>query len=333
MSLFSRFSKTAENPDEKPQRWQVTYSVDLINNGPTDQPVSLILPVPRSISSQKLESQPTFSTPPTSTELDNVYANQYAVWALSLKPKQQITISETINITTNPVKHALPSGMTLASYVGKPRVEHYCKPNRFIEPNNLQIQKLAANLSSGVSDLAKIIESFNQYLLDNLTYGNPIPGLYRAQDAIRSLASLGTVGVPTDCGGYDTLLVSMLNTCGIPARIVSGFWLRPSTNYSLQTTTSPPMHAWVEILLPDGSWLPADPSVEQLRRFGRSKKIGGLGELGSDRLITSVGCDLTLDVGGQKLPVDILQCPLLYPANPEIILNYSVSGSLLKSTN
>jgi transglutaminase-like putative cysteine protease len=109
--------------------------------------------------------------------------------------------------------------------------------------------------------------------------------------------------------------------------VVSGFWLSPSISYKLKAKSSPQMHAWLAILLPDGRWIPADPSVEQLRRLGRSRKIGVLGEVGSDRVEMSVGCDFDLQINNATIRTDILQTPIIHPQNPSISLSYSVSAS------
>jgi len=83
----------------------------------------------------------------------------------------------------------------------------------------------------------------------------------------------------------------------------SGFWLGYEKNG---------MHAWLEVQLPDGRWLPADPSVEALRKAGRIKKSGGLGFVGSDRAVFSYGCDIQLD-NQFGYAVDILQVPFILP--------------------
>jgi hypothetical protein len=106
-----------------------------------------------------------------------------------------------------------------------------------------------------------------------------------------------------DCGGYDTLFASICLALGIPARIVAGYWLGYKQNL---------MHAWLELQLPNGQWLPADPSVEALRKVGRSKKIGGLGKIGSDRIAFSYGCDIKL-FEYKNVVVDILQVPFILP--------------------
>jgi transglutaminase-like putative cysteine protease len=134
---------------------------------------------------------------------------------------------------------------------------------------------------------------------------------------------------PVDCGGYDTLLISLLNASGVPACVVSGFWLSPVIGHMSDVICPPSMHAWLAILLPDGKWIPADPSVEQLRWLGRSRKIGALGEVGSDRLVMSVGCDFDLQINNTTIRTDILQTPIIHPSNPSISLSYSITSSRL----
>lgn len=58
-----------------------------------------------------------------------------------------------------------------------------------------------------------------------------------------------------------------------------------------------------------GQWWPLDPSVESLRRHARTKKSGGFGQVGSDRIVVSHGCDLKLTVGDLSVEAPILQHP------------------------
>jgi hypothetical protein len=103
----------------------------------------------------------------------------------------------------------------------------------------------------------------NEFVIEYLTYGNPIDGLYTAREAREKRI--------VDCGGFDTLLQDELKKEGFKSTVISGFW------------NDGKMHAWIEI---DGG-IPADPSVEYLRRHGRTKKSGELGFVGSDRIAIS----------------------------------------------
>jgi len=68
-------------------------------------------------------------------------------------------------------------------------------------------------------------------------------------------------------------------------------------------------------MLPNGQWLPADPAVESLRKQQRTKKVGQLGFVGSDRIAFSYGCNILLEIKGQEKRADILQNPLVFPQN------------------
>lgn len=127
-----------------------------------------------------------------------------------------------------------------------------------------------------------------------LHYGAPIPGLYTLAD-VRRLPEV-------DCGGFSVYLLSLLAIAHVEARLVAGFW----AGYSNNT-----MHAWVEALLPNGTWFPLDTSTDWLRQRRRTKKMGGYGELGSDRIVISVGSDHVIQHQQQTYTVGMLQLPMI----------------------
>ncbi len=112
--------------------------------------------------------------------------------------------------------------------------------------------------------IAPEITRANQFVIEYLTYGNPIDGLYTAQEARDKRV--------VDCGGFDTLLQDELKKKDIESNVVAGFWSDGN------------MHAWLEI-----GTIPADPSMEYLRKHGRTRKSGMLGFVGSDRIAFSTG--------------------------------------------
>ena len=328
MSISSRFRSFFSKSDANgPQRRKVVYSVFVTANQATS--ANLILPIPPKTTTQMIENEPVFSIPPTTIATENKYGNRYAVWSLDLSAKQTKEIKMSLGITIAPVQltDALKS-IDLSSDYTSDEAKKYLTGNRYIEPTDSRIKEIASEIVTKNKTLATVVNACNDHVVKTLKYGNPIPGLYSASQALSEPL--------VDCGGYDTLLVSLLNACGVPARIVSGFWLSTPQQLSVigyWLSVTPEMHAWVEILLPDGSWLPADPSVEQLRKQKRSKKIGALGKIGSDRIIASFGCDMLIQVGGRTTPIGILQTPTIHPNNSNINLAYSVSASHLAPFN
>lgn len=311
------------------------YEVSLLNSG-AENTVSLVIPAPQDSALQTITTPPTFSIKPAAINSDPLYGNTYAVWTLHCKPNERKKLSMNLSLTTQAIQKSLPE-LSLSEYKRDENFFRYTRSSTSISPENPFIKKVASEILLKNTTLGLIASACNEYVIANLTYGNPIPGLYSATQVINQLTlrqAQGKANQPInqsthfDCGGYDTLLISLLNACGIPARIVSGFWLNLGSSfisYFLPHPSVPTMHAWIEIMLPDGSWTPADPSVEQLHRLGRSKKIGRLGEVGDDRIAMSVGCDLEINMNNQTVSLDILQTPFIYPACDNIKVNYSVA--------
>lgn len=139
-----------------------------------------------------------------------------------------------------------------------------------------------------------IIRACYDQTITKLRYGAPIPGLYTLADVLR---------LPeVDCGGFSVYLLSLLAAAGVQGRLVAGFWAGYATNS---------MHAWVEALLPDGIWLPLDPSTDWLRQHHRTKKFGGCGQIGSDRIVISVGSNHVIQHHQQAYAVGMLQVPMI----------------------
>lgn len=139
-----------------------------------------------------------------------------------------------------------------------------------------------------------VIQQCYDQTIAKLRYGAPIPGLYTLADVLR---------LPeVDCGGFSVYLLSLLAAAGVQARLVAGFWAGYVNNG---------MHAWVEAVLPDGVWLPLDPSTDWLRQHHRTKKFGGCGQIGSDRIVCSIGTEHELVVNQHMYQVGMLQLPMV----------------------
>ncbi len=186
----------------------------------------------------------------------------------------------------------------------------YTQPNRFINGDDKQIKQMAKKIVVKETNLYQIIKKIYSYTLNYLTYANPIEGLYSYHQALKEKK--------TDCGGFSTFFISLCHSLNIPSRLVVGFLVKEnllkkflSTFYVLRSTFhSLTIHAWPEILLPDGTWLPLDPSIEWRRKKGLTKREGELGYLPADRLVVSFGCDFKIKMGKLNYQFDILQKPI-----------------------
>lgn len=191
--------------------------------------------------------------------------------------------------------------------INREKLSFLTQTNRFIHPQHPKIRPLAKKIVGQEKNLFQITKKIYLFVLDYLIYDNPIEGLYS------DLESLDKKKV--DCGGFSTLIISLLNSLYIPARLVVGFLVKKSPlksflekfHFSYFSFQDLIIHAWLEILLPDNSWFPIDPSIEWRRNHGLSKREGGFGIIPSDRLVITYGCDLKYKTEKESYNLDIIQ--------------------------
>ncbi len=296
--LLNRFGKPFYS---KEKEYRASYHVEVKNISKSNQTGYLIIPVVKGTPEQTLLVEPNFS-PVADVKMEKIYGNSYAIWELALDPKEEKTFKQFFNIKVQPTT-GTPGKFTMDDYkkLDPNVISPYLAANDYINSTSKEIIELAQTIRGKETNVLTIVNKINEFVIGYLTYGNPITGIYSAHDALEKKT--------VDCGGFDTLFVSLCQAVQIPARVVSGFWAGYHFN---------DMHAWAQVMLPDGSWLGVDPSTEHLARSGRTRKSGKLGFLGSDRVAFSVGCDLELKAGGETFATDILQNPIIYPENNKL---------------
>lgn len=175
--------------------------------------------------------------------------------------------------------------------------------DRFINGKDIKIISITKKIVDQEKYLKKVVKKLFDYTLKHLIYGNPYEGLYSYNQALEKKV--------TDCGGFSTLLISLLQSLNIPSRLVVGYQLKPSLIKSFLsrfhivssvfalTFRSLYPHVWVEMKLPDGKWFPLDPTSSPV----------GFGLIPADRLVLSYGEDMELNIKGKKYRIDLLQKP------------------------
>ncbi len=252
--------------------------------------------------------------------------NQYQkITSLEIEPRKYKRFKENkwgndiVSFTLNDVKHyacinfnhkAISINQTIDSTFKINEYSRITNPDRFINGKDVQIQRLAKKIVGEEKSLAKTIKNIYRFVLTYLTYGKPNKALYTYKQALRERT--------TDCGGFSTLLLSLLQSVNIPSRLVVGYLLRPSlsklflTKLRIDSLTfrSLSMHVWVEILLPDDSWFPLDPSIEWQRVNNFTSSQGDFGIIPDDRLVLSYGEDFDLNIGTKNYKIDLFQSPV-----------------------
>lgn len=183
-------------------------------------------------------------------------------------------------------------------------------PNSLINGKDKTIINITKKIIGTEKRIDIIAKKLYIFTLEYLTYGKPIEGLYPYSQALKERV--------TDCGGFSTFLLSLFQSVGIHGRLVVGFIVKESiysklfSNFEFCTLNFEflIMHAWLEILLPDNSWFPMDPSVEWKRNKGLSKRKGGFGFIPADRLVVSYGEDFSINIKDKLYQIDIFQNPI-----------------------
>jgi transglutaminase-like putative cysteine protease len=197
---------------------------------------------------------------------------------------------------------------SLSDYSRK-NIDQYLQPNRFINGEDKKIKALVKKIIGKKTNLYQITKGLYNFSLKFLSYANPIEGLYSYHQALEKKM--------TDCGGFSTFYLSLLQAVRIPGRLVVGYLIKSNPLKDLlQLVKLSPftfknlyIHAWVEILLPNGVWFPADLSIEWKRNKGLTKEKGGFGFIPANRLVTSFGCDFQLKINNKVYNINIYQNP------------------------
>jgi transglutaminase-like putative cysteine protease len=233
-----------------------------------------------------------------------------------LKDKSEINFT----VKPFPFKSSINPKFTLSSYQKTKIPKIYLTPNQFINGKDTKIKSLAKKVLGQETNLLTVVKKLYDFTLEYLTYGKPIDGIYPYSQALNEKI--------TDCGGFSTFLASLLQSKNIPSRLVIGFLIKrrsflkeilsivnlPKLIFKFKklevrwlTLDDLLIHAWLEILLPDGSFFPLDPSIEWRRKKGNTQRQGGFGFIPADRLVVSYGCDFELKVYGKVYKIDLLQ--------------------------
>ncbi|OGY59010.1 MAG: hypothetical protein A3E61_02055 [Candidatus Colwellbacteria bacterium RIFCSPHIGHO2_12_FULL_43_12] len=296
-----KYLKKILGGDYSLRSYKVSYSVTLKNLSDLPNSVFVALPTPLRSDYQSIKSEPVFSGGYKKIH-EGRFSNELVLWQETLGRKAERSWTESFEVLVRSRRVEIPTSATLTDY--KNRESIHLLPGKHLNGQDERIHKLAKSILGGETNLKIVLKKIYEYVVNNLKYGNPIDDLYSFEEALS--------GKPVDCGGFDSLLGSLYMSLGIPARIVSGFWAG-----EMEVQAHKKMHAWLEILLPNDVWFPLDPSVDYLRRQGRTKKSGGFGEVGSDRIAFSVGSDIPLRIGDTEKTYDIFQHPIVVAQHGE----------------
>lgn len=294
----------------RPQTYQIRCQITLTNHTQESKDFHCVVPLPRDASGQRISSPVEIFPKPQLQGRDEKYGNPYAVFEGTAEAGESFLFEYSAEIKTEPQCIESSRTFTIGEYQD---VENEAQLWKGAEPHmntrDPRVISLAEKIEGDAGDILRTVKRINKYVIKNLRYGSPIEGLYNLDQVLTRKE--------VDCGGFSVLFIALARALGIPARLVSGFWIGHQKNT---------MHAWTEVLLPDGQWLPVDTSVEYLRNHYRTIKMGKVGCVGSDRLVISYGSDIPVQVGNKKTVVGLFQHPFIAFSEEE--KNFTIKTNL-----
>ena len=129
----------------------------------------------------------------------------------------------------------------------------YFNEDYLINRQDLEMKAVAEEWLGEETDLKKVVRLLYENTLAYLHYGRPIRDLYPYTQALTEQE--------TDCGGFATFLATLLQSQGLPARLVLGYVLKNNLGQKIKKMSLQnlglndlSMHAWLEVQLADETW-------------------------------------------------------------------------------
>lgn len=237
--------------------YNVTFNAPLHNTSPVPRKFSVTLPPDLSTQATIIKS---LKPAPTTTRLD---ADGNVLAEYTLAAYQKLTVVAQLEGQVSYRDYNLAKSGT-ATDIPADLVANYTKATHYWPTDGA----VAAAAKSVTKQNAKVVDNVHaiyRYVIDKLTYNNDKIKFNVRQGAAKALAN------PQNaiCLEYADLMIAMLRSQAIPARMVVGYAYAGSIKSSPAVADS--LHAWVEAYVPGIGWMTVDPTWgEKFDDFGRS---------------------------------------------------------------
>ncbi|WP_123052847.1 transglutaminase-like domain-containing protein [Clostridium sp. JN-1] len=169
-----------------------------------------------------------------------------------VEPGTSVKYQATRTIQNSGIRYTKDLSKTSNDYSKFGDYSKYTSPEQNIESNSPEIKDKAAQLFNRIDNpyykAKKAYEFVNTYMTYDQNNGN--------KGALNAL--LTGKGV---CEDYAELFTALLRASGVPARVVTGYWV-DSGEFSSRSTLNPSYdaHAWAEYYLPEYGWIVVEPT-------------------------------------------------------------------------
>ena len=160
-------------------------------------------------------------------------------------------VKGTVRIDMTPYDGAGAWPLPVPAAVAQGELAAYVSRSPFIESDDPDIIAHAATLTEGATTVWEATQRVASWVAKNIAY---VP----ADTPSAKLALHTKTG---DCGPHASLTTALLRARGIPARLVGGLLYAPAFGGAFG------QHAWVEVYVSEGRWVPIDPTTGEVERM------------------------------------------------------------------
>jgi len=233
------------------------FNAPLVNNSPVPRTFTVALPPDLVTQTSVIKS---INPAPKTTRLD---ADGNVLAEYTLGAYQKLTVVAKVegqaryrdyNLTASGTKKDIPSAL----------LPTYTRSTRYW-PTDGAVAQAAKSVVKPDAKVADNVHAVYRYVIDKLSYNNEKIKFNVRQGAAKALANPNNAV----CLEYADLMIAMLRSQGIPARMVVGYAYAGSLKASPEVADS--LHSWVEAYVPGIGWMTVDPTWgEKFDDFGRS---------------------------------------------------------------
>ena len=143
----------------------------------------------------------------------------------------------------------------------------YLQPTRLVQSDAEAVVQLSRRLTAGAQNANQAVEALLMWIVHHIRYVLNPP----AFDALATLKQRSG-----NCQNFSHLAAALCRAAGIPTRIVNGFtadlpYQVEGDSSSFQFQMARGRHAWIEVYLPGGGWIPLD--AQQSKFFVSSRYL------------------------------------------------------------
>ena len=238
--------------------YKVDFAYPLKNDSGRERTMTVALPP--NTSSQKIFLN-RLDPAPVRTRLDadgNILAD-YQVAA-----GQSLTVRTDISAQVKYLEYDLAKGGT-KDQIPASLVQQYTGATRYWQTNDASLRTKASQVVGKETKVVEMIRSLQKYTVDTLTYNNEKIKYNIRQGSSKALRDPNNAV----CLEYSDLMIALLRSQGIPARMPVGYAYTGNLKQSRAVTDS--LHSWVEAYVPGIGWINLDPTwAEKFDTFGKS---------------------------------------------------------------